>query len=408
MTSIPATATTRRDFLRLLASGTAAIAAGELLAAEDQITLPFENGVRSLASYPEKRPLILLTSRPPQLETPFSVFNESVITPNDAFFVRYHLSNIPLSVDTETFRLSIKGSVGTPLSLSLADLKSNFEQVETVAVAQCSGNSRGFVQPRVGGGQLGNGAMGNARWKGVRLKDVLEKAGVKPDAKQVSFDGLDTAVMPGTPDFVKALDLGKAMDGEILIAHSMNGEDLPMLNGFPIRLVVPGYYATYWVKHLSEITVLDQPFEGFWVKTAYRIPDTPGACIPPGTAPANTIPINRLNVRSFITSHPDGAVVKAGDKVSVRGIAFDGGEGIKEVQFSGDGGKTWMSTTLGEDLGRFSFREWTLAYQVPAKGRAEWKVRAFNRVGQSQPVEALWNPAGYMRNVVETVNVEIA
>ncbi|QJE96804.1 molybdopterin-dependent oxidoreductase [Luteolibacter luteus] len=408
MTSIPATATTRRDFLRLLASGTAAIAAGELLAAEDQITLPFENGVRSLASYPGKRPLILLTSRPPQLETPFSIFNEGVLTPNDAFFVRYHLSNIPLSIDTETFRLSIKGSVGTPLSLSLDDLKNNFEQVETVAVAQCSGNSRGFIQPRVGGGQLGNGAMGNARWKGVRLKDVLEKAGVKPGAKQVSFDGLDTAVMPGTPDFVKALDLGKALDGEILIAHSMNGEDLPMLNGFPIRLVVPGYYATYWVKHLSEITVLDQPFEGFWVKTAYRIPDTAGACVPPGTAPANTIPINRLNVRSFITSHPDGAVVKAGEQVSIRGIAFDGGEGIKEVQFSGDGGKTWIATTLGEDLGRFSFREWTLIHQARAKGRAEWKVRAFNRVGESQPAEALWNPAGYMRNVVETVNVEIA
>jgi sulfite dehydrogenase (cytochrome) subunit A len=407
MTPISATATTRRDFLRLLASGAGAIAAGDLLAAEG-ITLPFENGARSLAEYPGKRPLILLTSRPPQLETPFSVFNEGVLTPNDAFFVRYHLSNIPLSIDTDTFRLSIKGTVNAPLSLSLKNLRKDFEQVETVAVAQCSGNSRGFVQPRVGGGQLGNGAMGNARWKGVRLKDVLEKAGLKPEAKQVSFDGLDTAVMPGTPDFVKALDIGQVMAGEVLIAHTMNGEDLPMLNGFPIRLVVPGYYSTYWVKHLHEITVLDQPFEGFWMKTAYRIPDTAGACVPPGTAPANTIPINRLNVRSFITSHLEGAVVQAGQRIHIRGIAFDGGEGIKEVQFSGDGGRTWQGTTLGEDLGRFSFREWTLSYQAPAKGKAAWQVRAFNRIGQSQPAEALWNPAGYMRNVVETVNVEIA
>jgi sulfite dehydrogenase len=408
MTPISATATTRRDFLRILASGAGAFAAGDLLGAEESITLPFENGVRTLATYPGKRPLILLTSRPPQLETPFSVFNESVLTPNDAFFVRYHLSNIPLSIDPETFRLTIKGVVNTPLSLSLESLRKDFEQVETVAVAQCSGNSRGFVQPRVGGGQLGNGAMGNARWKGVRLKDVLEKAGLKSGARQVAFDGLDTAVMPGTPDFVKSLDLEQVLAGEILIAHTMNGEDLPMLNGFPIRLVVPGYYATYWVKHLHEITVLDQSFEGFWVKTAYRIPDTPGACVPPGTASANTVPINRLNVRSFITSHTDGTVVKTGERITLRGIAFDGGEGIREVEFSGDGGRTWHAAALGEDLGRFSFREWTLSYQPPAKGKAEWKVRAFNRTGQSQPAEALWNPAGYMRNVVETVNVEIA
>jgi len=398
----------RRDLLKLLASSVGAFAAADLLGAGETITLPFENGTRPLVAYPGKRPLMVLTSRPPQLETPFPIFNEGILTPNDAFFVRYHLSNIPLEIDTDSFRLTIKGEVNTPLSLSLDDLRKNFEAVETVAVAQCSGNSRGFSEPRVGGGQLAHGAMGNARWKGVRLKDVLEKAGVKASAKQVSFDGLDTAVMPNTPDFVKALGMGHALNGEVLIAYSMNGEDLPMLNGFPVRLVVPGYYSTYWVKHLHEITVLEKEFEGFWMKTAYRIPDTPGACVPPGTTPASTVPINRLNVRSFITSHENGAAVKAGEKVALRGIAFDGGVGIKEVQFSGDGGRSWQSATLGEDLGRFSFREWTLAYQPPAKGTAEWKVRAFNRIGESQPMEALWNPAGYMRNVVETVKVEIA
>lgn len=398
----------RRDLLKLLAGSVGAFAAADLLGAGETITLPFENGTRPLVAYPGKRPLMVLTSRPPQLETPFPIFNEGILTPNDAFFVRYHLSNIPLEIDTDSFRLTIKGEVNTPLSLSLDDLRKNFEAVETVAVAQCSGNSRGFSEPRVGGGQLAHGAMGNARWKGVRLKDVLEKAGVKASAKQVSFDGLDTAVMPNTPDFVKALGMGHALNGEVLIAYSMNGEDLPMLNGFPVRLVVPGYYSTYWVKHLHEITVLEKEFEGFWMKTAYRIPDTPGACVPPGTTPASTVPINRLNVRSFITSHESGAAVKAGEKVALRGIAFDGGAGIKEVQFSGDGGRSWQSATLGEDLGRFSFREWTLAYQPTNKGSAEWKVRAFNRIGESQPMEALWNPAGYMRNVVETVKVEIA
>ena len=402
-------ATSRRDFIRRLTAAGALMAGTRWLQAAEEagVILPFENGARSLVQYPGKRPLILLTSRPPQLETPFPIFNEGVITPNDAFFVRYHLSNIPLSIDPDTFRLTIQGTVKTPLKLSLEDLRTKFEQVETVAVAQCSGNSRGFSNPRVAGGQLGNGAMGNARWKGVRLKDILEKAGLDPASKQVSFDGLDTAVLPGTPDFVKSLDVEQILAGEVLVAHTMNGEDLPMLNGFPLRLVVPGYYATYWVKHLSEITVLDKPFEGFWVKTAYRIPYTAGACVEPGTTPKSTIPINRLNVRSFITSHEDQSKISAGKPVDVRGIAFDGGEGIKEVQFSADGGVNWRSATLGEDLGKFSFREWKISLPAMNKGTAQWKVRAFNRVGQSQPAEPLWNPPGYMRNVIETVNLEI-
>lgn len=384
-------------------------AGGRILSAAEEaaVMLPFENGARRLVRFPGKRPLILLTSRPPQLETPFSVFNEGILTPNDAFYVRYHLASIPLSIDAETFRLEIKG-VKNPLSLSLRDLKTGFEQVETIAVAQCSGNSRGFSNPRVAGGQLANGAMGNARWQGVRLKDVLEKAGLMAGARQVAFDGLDSAVMDKTPDFIKALDLEHIMAGDVMIAHTMNGEDLPMLNGYPLRLVVPGYYATYWIKHLHEITVLDHEFEGFWMKSAYRIPDTPGGAVAPGTTPASTIPIHHLNVRSFITSHADHDTVAAGKPVSLRGIAFDCGDGIRQVEFSPDDGKSWLSTRLGEDSGRFSFREWTLPFVPTGRGRARWKVRATNRVGASQPLEPLWNPPGYMRNVVETVEVEIA
>src|SRR3954471_20607022 len=212
-------AISRRHFLQRAAwFGLAGPAAPWRLIADDTVTLPFANGERLLVKYPQKRPLIVLTARPPQLETPFSVFNEGVITPNDAFFVRYHLANIPLEVDVSTFRLEVKGKVQTPLSLSLDDLK-QFEAVETVAVNQCSGNSRGFFQPRVGGGQLGNGAMGNAKWKGARLKDVLAKAGVEAGAKQVVFNGLDTAVIPQTPDFIKALPVDQALDGEILLAY---------------------------------------------------------------------------------------------------------------------------------------------------------------------------------------------
>jgi DMSO/TMAO reductase YedYZ molybdopterin-dependent catalytic subunit len=398
----------RRQFLRNASLAGAASLLGARVFGADTITLPFANGERPLAKFPQKRPLIVQTSRPPQLETPFSVFNEGVITPNDAFFVRYHLANVPQSIDPATFRLEIKGQVQTPLSLSLDALRHDFENVEIVAVNQCSGNSRGFFQPRVGGGQLGNGAMGNAKWRGVRLKDVLGKAALQATAKQVVCNGLDTPVLPQTPDFIKALDLDHALDGEVMLAFEMNGEPLPMLNGFPLRLVVPGYYGTYWVKHLSELTVVPDPLDNFWMSTAYRIPNTPGACIEPGTTTKNTIPINRFNVRSFITSHADGAKIAVKKTAQIRGIAFDGGSGIREVLFSGDGGKSWQSAELGEDLGRYSFREWKLAHTPAQAGATEWKCRAINRLGESQPMEPLWNPSGYMRNVVETVKVTVA
>ena len=399
----------RREILRRgLGMATAAAGATSALramAADATTNLPFANGERPLVQYPGKRPLIRLTSRPPQLETPFSVFDENVITPNDAFFVRYHLADIPLQIDPDAYRIEIKGKVDRPLSLSLAELKA-MAPVEIVAVNQCSGNSRGFVEPRVAGGQLANGAMGNARWKGVPMKAVLERAGVQAGAVQVSFGGLDGPVVPETPDFAKALDIDHARDGEVMLAYAMNGADLPWLNGFPVRLVVPGYYGTYWVKHLNEITVLDKPFDGFWMTNAYRIPDNACACTEPGQPPKKTVPIARYDVRSFVTSLADGQKVKTG-QTTLRGIAFDGGYGITDVVVSIDGGRTWTGATLGEDLGKYSFRQWTLPTNF-AKGTHEIMVRAANRIGQSQPTKPLWNPPGYMRNVVETMRVEAA
>jgi sulfite dehydrogenase (cytochrome) subunit A len=396
----------RRDFLRsagLLAAGLGALPSARLFG--QTVTMPFDHGERQLVRYPQKRPLIRLTTRPPQLETPFSVFNESILTPNDAFFVRYHLAGIPLKIDTANFPIKISGYVNNVLTLSLDDLKA-FEPVEIVAVLQCSGNSRGFVQPRVGGGQSGNGAMGNARWKGVRLKDVLAKAGLKAGARQVTFNGADGPVLKETSDFVKALDIDHAMDGEVMLAYEMNGDPLPMLNGFPLRLVVPGYYGTYWVKHLNDITVINDTLENFWMKSAYRIPDTAGACLPPGSKLGSSIPINRYDVRSFITSLADGQAVKAGQSIEVRGIAFDGGYGIDRVLFS-EGNNQWRETQLGQDLGKYSFREWKCRY-TPAAGEHDLKCWATNIIGQSQPANSAsnWNPSGYMRNVIENVHVK--
>ncbi|MEY4690018.1 MAG: hypothetical protein RIT19_343 [Verrucomicrobiota bacterium] len=400
------TGTNRRTFLRAGAAGLAGWAGLALPAwAADTVRLPFDNGERPLVKYPQKRPLIRHTARPPQLETPFEVFQESLLTPNDAFFVRYHLAGSPPPksvLDPETFRLQVRGTVQTPQILSLADLKERFESVEVVAVNQCSGNSRGFFQPRIPGGQSGNGNMGCARWRGVRLADVLKACAVLPRAKQVLFDGLDRPLVAGIPDFVKALEVEQALDPDVLLAWEMNGEPLPWLNGYPLRLVVPGHYGTYWVKHLHSIEVVDATFTGFWMNPAYRIPDDPCAHVAPGTAPKRTVPIQRFNVRSFLTSHLDGdRIAPAGRGVALRGIAFDGGSGIREVTVSTDGGRHWVTAELGKDLGRYAFREWTLDWRPPAQGTAEILVRATNRLGQSQPLDPLWNPAGYMRNVVE-------
>ena len=331
----------RRRFL-LTAGAVLGAAALPLRAAADTVQLPFANGERPLVAFPQKRPLILLTPRPPQLETPFAVFDDGVYTPNDAFFVRWHLANIPQSVDASAHRIAVTGEVNTPLSLSLDDL-AKLPQVEIAAVNQCSGNSRGLFSPRVAGGEWFNGAMGNALWTGVRLRDILNRAGLKATAKQVQFDGLDGPPLPATPDFKKSLDVDVARGDDVIVAYAMNGAPLPVLNGYPVRLIVPGWFATYWVKMLSAITVLDHADDNFWMKTAYRIPDTPDNSVAPGSSGYPTIPINRMKVRSFITNFVDGATiphVAFPSQLKLRGIAFDGGSGIKRVEVSGDGGTT--------------------------------------------------------------------
>lgn len=400
----------RRQFLQragLLAAGTLVGGAPltRLLAGDDRVTLPFENGGRDLVAYPQKRPLIRLTARPPQLETPFAVFNEGILTPNDAFFVRYHLSGIPTKIDPLAFRLRVHGKVVAPLELSLDELKRITPPIEVIAVNQCSGNSRGHFMPRVNGGQLSHGAMGNARWTGVPLRAVLEKAGLAKEARQVAFNGLDRPPLEATPDYIKALEIDHALDGEVMLAWAMNGEDLPLLNGFPLRLVVPGYYGTYWVKHVNDIEVLDTVYAGFWMATAYRVPDNPSHAVEPGTAPKKTVPISRFTVRSFITSLAENATLPAGRETLIRGIAFDSGHGIREVLFSGDGGRSWRTAGLGADAGRYSFREWRIGF-TPQRGVHTLLARAVNRIGETQPLDPLWNPAGYLRNVVEPVKVE--
>ena len=399
---------TRRRFLQtsLIAGGLSALGKQSAFATSpNSIELPFSRGHRPLVAFPEKRPMMVMTTRPPQLETPFPIFDEDVFTPNDAFFVRWHLANIPTTVDLKTFRLTLRGRVKQTLSFSLTDLQEQFDAVEVAAVCQCAGNSRGFSDPRVAGGQWGHGAMGNAIWKGVRLRDLLEKAVIENDAQHVRFDGLDRPVADGTPDFLKSLSLDDASADNVLVAYAMNGQPLPFLNGFPLRLVVPGWYATYWVKMLNDIEVLNEEDHNFWMDPAYRIPDNACGCLEPGEKAKNKIPISTMKVRSFITNISNDAIIDSGTKVLVKGIAFDQGYGIDQVLFSSDSGQHWKAARLGKDYGDFSFRQWETQVSLKPGHSYQFQSLAINRIGESQQLHAKWNPDGYLHNAVETIEV---
>ena len=392
----------------LLGAGALAAAGGSLpaLAAEIDLGLPGGPSGRALSSaFPQKGEMIVQRTRPALLETPFDVFDKGVFTPNDQFFVRWHWAGLPSEVDVATYRLAVRGHVSNPLSLSLADLMA-LPRVELAAVNQCSGNSRGYAQPRVAGGEWANGAMGNAKWLGVRLRDVLDKAGVKAGATVVRFGGLDEPLSDG-PKFLKSIAVDHARDGEVMVAFAMNGAQFPFLNGFPLRLVVPGWYSTYWVKMLNDIEVLTGPDENFWMAKAYTIPETPGATMTPGQTGVKMVPINRMVPRSFVTNYRGGERVAAGSPLTVRGIAFGGDRGVKAVDLSTDGGATWAPAKLGTDESRYSFRQWSMELR-PAAGAVAIMVRCINTDGLAQPATPTWNPSGFMRNVIETTHLTAA
>jgi DMSO/TMAO reductase YedYZ molybdopterin-dependent catalytic subunit len=367
---------------------------------------PHWNSVGPYLTEPQKVPLILLTDHPVQLETPRHYFR-TAFTPNEAFYVRWHLEGIPNRVDLKQWKLQVEGNVKKSLALSFDDLTEKFKPVSVAAVNQCSGNSRSRLQPRVPGAQWGNGAMGNALWTGVRLREILEMVGVKSGSLQLQFQGLETGQGPagfGSNLFLKSLDLANPVVDECIVAYLMNGEPLPMLNGFPVRLIVPGYFATYWTKCLTWIRVLDAPDENYWMKTAYRAPDTPRGNTSPEDVRAGkvkTVPLERFPVRSFLISPDGSSKIPAGLNVTLRGIAFSGYGRVNRVEISDDGGKTWTEATLGEDLGAYSFRTWEAPWKAKSPGRYSLAARATDEKGNTQPDEPVWNPGGYLWNRIE-------
>ncbi len=374
---------------------------------------PYWNSIGPYITEPEKAPLILLTDRPVQIETPRPYF-KTVFTPNEAFYVRWHLEGIPNAVDLKTWKLQIEGKVDRPLAFTLNALMRDFKPVSVAAVNQCSGNSRSRLQPRVPGAQWGNGAMGNAMWTGVRLRELLDMAHIQKGSVQVQFQGLENGQGPkGFPLpnlFLKSLDLNNPALDDCVVAYLMNGEPLPLLNGFPVRLVVPGYFATYWTKCLSWIRVLDSPDDNFWMKTGYRVPDTPRGNTTPDdmkSGKIKTVPISRFPVRSFLISPDGSAKIPVGMTATLRGVAFSGYGRISRVEISSDDGKTWSNTKLGEDYGPYSFRMWEVAWTAPNTGRYSLAVRATDDKNNTQTDEPTWNPGGYLWNRIEKQEIVV-
>ncbi|MEO8305517.1 MAG: molybdopterin-dependent oxidoreductase [Betaproteobacteria bacterium] len=362
---------------------------------------------QTLSPLSGKVPLIKKTFRPPNYETPPEYFR-SVITPNNAFFVRWHLAGIP-EVSARDWKLAIAGeSVERPASYTLAQLRKEFPQIEITAVCQCSGNRRGLFEPHVAGVEWGVGAMGNAVWRGVRLKDLLAKAGLRSNAIEIVFNGADRAPIDKTPDFVKSIPVEVALDENTLIAFDMNGAPLPHWNGFPARLVVPGWTGTYWMKQLISINAVSAPESNFWMKTAYRLPrgKYPGQSFKTQLA-ETTEPITNIVTNSMITSIRFGQQFPHGKPVDVAGIAWDGGSGIDRVEVSTDGGDNWKPAKLGRDHGRFSFREFSMTVPTRAPGTMVVMARATSRGGQTQTERLSYNPAGYHHNVIQRLYVEI-
>ena len=384
--------TSRRDFLRTVSGAAAAVAgAWPILSwAVDETPL----------SFPGKEGMIVRSSRFVDLETPVEYFN-TWLTPVQHFFVRNHMHE-PSTLDPAEWKLNIGGEVEKPYTLSLAQL-SKLETHAIVNTLECAGNGRAFQNPKVPGVQWAKGAVGNGRFSGPRLRDVLGRAGVKPTGKHVMFRGLDE--VPGkVPPFIRSTPIEKAMDSDTLIATHLNGAPLPKHNGFPARALVPGWVGAASCKWLTEIQVLDKEFDGNFMNPGYRLPNNP---VKPGEAVKveDTHPVTGLNVKSVIVSPGDGATARAA--VNIQGVAWAGEADVVKVEISTDGGASWQPAQLGTEKARYAWRLWSLRWKAPKPGEYTIASRATDSQGRTQPDSPVWNPSGYLNNAIDRVTIHV-
>ena len=383
-------ASPRRDFL----IGVGQTSAGLILSQ----ALPASAFAQNVIKGKEK--LIVRSIRPEDLETPAPLLN-TWITPNDLFYVRHH--SYAARVNIDEWKLTVDGEVQTPITMTLDELKKAPKHTVTVTL-ECAGNGRAFFDPPVAGIQWEKGAVGTARFAGARLADVLKKAGVKATGQYVAMNGADKPI--GTmPDFIRNVPMRKALDADSILAYEMNGEPLPILHGFPLRAVLPGWEGAYSVKWLTNVQVIDKEHEGFFVKTAYRYPNrrvAPGEAV----APQDMIPLTGLVVKSFINSPLDGATVPPG-KARVSGFAWAGESNITKVDVSMDNGSSWFPAKLGKERERYAWQSFEYEFNIAQPGSYLLMSRATDDKGNVQPVAPQWNPSGYLWNVIDKVRINV-
>jgi sulfite oxidase len=349
---------------------------------------------------PSAQGLLVRSANPEDFEMPLSGF-DTWLTPAENFYVRTHIYKP--AVELADWRLRVDGLVERELTLDMAQIE-KFPRVEQVTVLECAGNGRSFFEPGVTGMQWKNGAVGNARWTGVRLADVLRHAGVKPAATQVLFNGADVP-MGKVPDFIRTVPLEKAMHPDTLLAFNMNGAPLPASHGFPLRLVPAGWAGDSWVKWVTNISLLDKEYDGFFMKTAYR---RPVHTVSPGTAvdPSAMVPVTAIKPKSVIASPLAGERLAAGP-VTIRGAAWAGESPVARVDVSTDSGRTWRPAKLGADRAPYAWRLWETTWTPPGEGAYVLMAKTTDEKGGTQPFIADWNPSGYLWNVVPAVRVEV-
>jgi len=381
--------TIRRDFLRRALAGAAAPwMVGRL------------SGRWALGADGADPGLIVRSTMPLDAETAVGMFDR-FLTPNPQFFIRSHFG--PPATGLAPWRLEVEGLVDRSLALGLDDLK-GLEPITLPAVLQCSGNGRAFFAPTIPGVGWERGAVGNAEWSGVRLADVLARAGLKADAAHVQLHGADTPPHPKTPAYFRSIPLARALDPGTILATGMNGEPLPRLHGGPIRLVVPGWAGNHWIKWLRKITVASVEAPGFYMQTGYKIPKVPGA---PGVdpKPADLVPVTTLNVKSLIARPIEGATLAAG-RVEVKGVAWTGEGTVAKVEVATGPDAPWAPATLLGAPRAGTWCPWTFAWDAPA-GRQTLRVRATDSKGQIQPEATPWNKSGYLWNGIDRVTCEV-
>jgi DMSO/TMAO reductase YedYZ molybdopterin-dependent catalytic subunit len=337
------------------------------------------------------------------LEAPETALDDAV-TPNDKIFVRNNGQIPPVSDSPDAWKVTIDGEVGTALTLTVAELRSRFENVTRQLQMECGGNGRAQFSPQTRGNQWGNGAICNAAWTGVRLRDVLRAAGIKPEARHTGHFGADPH-LSGAADraaISRGMVVEKAMDEDTLIAFAVNGGPIPHINGAPVRLIVPGWPGSLSQKWLNRITLLSQPHRGQGMGgTSYRMPVRP---IVPGSENngEDFADMASMPVRSILSSHAHGTRLPAGTRsLDLRGAAWAGDNTVRAVDVSVDFGATWTPMQVAAPANRHAWQRWQGRVALPADGYYEVWYRATDSQGRMQPhLPANWNPQGYGANAI--------